>query len=253
MNVSQTFQATIRLPHIICSRSRLNEAPDQEMEQLEKKHKHKHRHKDSSDGEKRSHKHKHKHKKHKHSSKEDQGDDESKHEKRSLNNSETVEVTKNKRARYEQSSLEELEQARAVLREQLQKESPTVLQPTFTNGTSIALIAKGYESDSEEEGEIEHGRAKVSSVVKPVSGDSVEKPEETTDSKKKQTSDSEHKQDKDESKGYDSKKQNSESLKRDRSENGEKRSADKLSESSRRRDRSTSEGTSRHDSKKVTE
>ena len=112
----------------------------------EKKHKHKHKHKhrshstgDGANGTgERKHKHKHKHKKHKRSR--DAG---------------------REGALLENTELADLEQARALLAAQLDGravEAPAGLNENVIS--AMSLIAQGYQSESEEEGEVDHSEIK---------------------------------------------------------------------------------------------
>ncbi|XP_071091528.1 serine/threonine-protein kinase PRP4 homolog [Haliotis cracherodii] len=94
------------------------------VKEKKKKHKHKKHKKKHSTSDK--HKHKHKRKRHKH----DKGDGDEK--------------DKKKPGKLEESDLERLEAARAALRAELNGDS----------GNAIGLVAQGYGTDSEEEGEI---------------------------------------------------------------------------------------------------
>uniref|UniRef100_K1QGH6 Serine/threonine-protein kinase PRP4 homolog n=1 Tax=Magallana gigas TaxID=29159 RepID=K1QGH6_MAGGI len=113
---------------------------DFQISKEKKKHKHKHKnknkHKHSKHGEKRDEKKKHKHKK-----------------KKSKNSKNEKEGRSSKKMKIDDSvDLEKLEAAREALREVLQSES----NGNIIDSNPMELIAQGYGTDSEEEGEVDY-------------------------------------------------------------------------------------------------
>ena len=109
-----------------------------------KKHKHKHKHKSHHGTKDRQHKHKHKHKKNK----------------RSRHDSEKADNSK-KKPKLDDTDIEELERARAILTAKLSGQEvtppPGMNEPLVS---AMSLIAQGYMSESEEEGELDHQQVK---------------------------------------------------------------------------------------------
>ena len=116
------------------------------------KHRHKHKHKHDHHSSEKHHKHKHKHKKHKRD--------------RHLSVADTPTAEDNRVPRIyqqeqplEENALEDLEERKALLEAQLAASNPTdALEGGADDGvgTAMSLIAKGYQSDSEEEGEVDY-------------------------------------------------------------------------------------------------
>ncbi|XP_070575833.1 serine/threonine-protein kinase PRP4 homolog isoform X2 [Ptychodera flava] len=144
---SEDETAVVEIVEGDASESNSEKQPKKRSSHKRKRHKHHHRkHKHKHSGEDRKHRHRHKHKKHKSRREEPPAD-------HSL---------KKIKIDHESVELDDLEKQKAILQQELAASGTSV---EYGNKSAISMIAQGYLSSSDEEGQI-NGKENDSSLVK---------------------------------------------------------------------------------------